>query len=647
MEKEKGESKEQELLEHARKRYDRCVSAEHDNRSRAIEALRFKYGEQWPQDIKNDREAEGRPCLTLNRVPAFVRQVINEIRQSSPQIKFKAIDSDTDPDTVNVLNGLTKAIEMSSTAESAYDWGAEFAVTMGWGYWRVTTEYSHDESFDQDICIDRIKNPFTVYLDPDCQNQDGSDARYAFVIEYIDKEDYEERYPDAENVYFGQGAEIGMHNEKWFSNDKARIAEYWTVTEEDKILSLLADGSTYIGEKREDAIKERRVKQKKVTQYIIDGHNILETNKWAGSYIPIIRVVGEEMDIEGETLLNGMVKDMIDPQRQYNYWRSAATERVALTPKAPYIGARGQFKSRKWLAANQKNFPYLEYDPVIVEGMMTPPPARQTPPDVSPGIINEIMTAAEELKAITGIHDPSLGAESNEISGIAIGRRQEKAGISNFHFMDNLVKAKQFTGKILADLIPKIYDSERVVRIIDGDGKDQEVPINAEFVDQKTMRPRKYNIAAGKYDAVVDTGPSYATQREAAADAMLELMKAWPEAAPLLGDLMAKNFDWPDADEVVKRLKTLLPPEVVAGENPQIAAMIKQFQMQIDQMKAYAGSLEEQLKSANILILNKQGDIAAKMAEVERKAEADKDKFTHDMTELELKYQADVPGSSV
>lgn len=646
------EDKTEELLEHARKRFDRCVEAESRNREAAIEDLKFSEGEQWPDAVRTEREKEGRPCLVLNRIPAFIKLVINDIRQSRPAIKCFGVDSQADPKTAEILNGLIKNIEQSSNAEIAYDWASEYAIRCGWGYFEIATKYVNEESFDQDLYIRRINNPFSVYLDPEHLEPDGSDSKYAFMVDYMNKEEYEHKYPDAK-CGFEESQELGTEKEKWFLKDKVRIAKYWIVEEESATLSVMADGSTYIGERVDGSTKTRKITRKRVKQYITNGHEILEEYDWAGKYIPIIPVLGEEINIEGETVLGGLVRHLKDAQRQYNYWRSSSTERVALYSKAPYIGAKGQFKSPKWRMANQKNFPYIEYDMVEKNGVAASPPQRQAPPEVSSGMVNEIATSADEIKAISGIHDPSLGMQANEVSGVAINARQRQSGITNFHYMDNLARALRHAGRVIVDLIPRIYDSERIVRIIGMDGEERQVKINAPYVDEK-QKEQFYDLKTGHYDVVVDVGPSYATQRQEAVQSMLEFTSNDPETKTLLGDLIAKNMDWPGADEVAKRLRMRLPADLIAEENPQIKAMLQQFQMekqgmqeQAQQMMEYIKTLEGEMQSMGLQLQSKQQDFVVKMRELDRKTEKDDDDYALKATEMALKYNKDIPGDLV
>ncbi len=634
-----AEQSDKEILELAKERFNRCMDFEAENRERWLEDMEFADGDQWPESIKTDREAENRPCLTMNKIPLFLRQVVNDIRQIRPAIKTRPVDSQADPETAEVLNGMIRAIEQDSSAESAYDWAAEHAAKAGVGYWRYTTEYEHESTFDQVIKAERIRNIFSVYLDYGAEHQDASDSRFGFIIQRFPKDDFENKYPDAKSEWTeGQGED----DDYWFGETHVRVAEYWEVVEEKFTLRQVIDPATGEGglidvepEDWMEVVNERESSRRKVIQRLITGAEILETNDWPGRYIPIVRCMGRESDIEGEIKIKGMVRDLRDPMRQYNYFRSASAERVALYSKAPYVGPKGAFKNPKWRSANTKNYAYLEYDGDVA-------PRREPPPDVSTGFTAEVQTAAEELKGISGIYDAGLGARSNEVSGVAIDSRQMESDVSNFDFVDNLARAMTYAGKILVDLIPKIYTGPRVVRILKPDGQEEAVQLNQPYVDPTTQQPRNYQLDAGRYDVVVDVGPSYTTQRKEASESMLELLKAFPQAAPIVGDIFAKNLDWPDADEVSKRLKTLLPTEILKEENPQIKQVIAAKDQQLAQAGQQMQGLMHQISQLQLELQNKQGDLSIKQAETLRKAKADMQKFITDITDLELEAQRDL-----
>lgn len=629
-----------DVIQVARDRFKLCRDNESENRIHALEDLKFEQGEQWPDQVKKERNEEGRPCLTINRCPLYVRQVVNDIRQMRPVIKIRPVDNEGDPETAEVLNGMIKAIEADSDAESAYDWAAEYAVKMGWGFWRVDVEYS-DDAFNQCIKINRIRNPFSVYIDPHAEKQDASDMRYAFVIERMSREAFEAKYPGKESSWSMEGT--GEDAEFWFSDDSVRIAEYWEVKETPIKKHMMIDGEILEGEAPEEAlpyiVATREVMKRSVIQRIITGEEVLEENEYDWKYIPLVRVVGREVDIEGRVHLKGMIRDIKDPARQYNYMRSASVERVALTPKAPYIGVKGQFKDRKWREANKKNFAYLEADmPPGAVGL----PQRDAPPDVSPGLVNEIQTAAEEFKAVTGIYDAGIGARSNEVSGIAIDNRRAESDVSNFDFADNVARAMTYTGKILVDLIPKVYTGARVFTILKPGDEQEQVQLNQPYVDPQTQKPRQFMLEAGKYDAVVDIGPSYATQRKEASESMTAFITAFPQAAPIVGDLLAKNQDWPDADEVAKRLKLMLPPEIVQEENPSVAQAMNELQQQIEMGQQQMGEMQQIIQNLLQQLQDKDQELAIKQAEVERKARADQMDHVEGMTKLELEASRDL-----
>jgi hypothetical protein len=634
------------VLARARKRFSAALDFESENREAAIDDLRFSEGDQWPEEIKTEREKDNRPCLVINKTSLFIRQIVNDIRQIRPSIKVRPVDSQADPDTALIIDGMIRAIEQDSSAASAYDWAAEYAVRSGVGFWRIQTEYEHAATFDQVIRIERIRNPFSVYVDPGAVRQDASDAMWMFVVDKMPKAEFETKYPDAKGEWTeGEGED----EDYWYTEDHVRVAEYWEVTEEPFTLSMVVDPMSgqqglIEGEVPEglQVLAERESMRRKVTQRLMTGANVLETNEWLGEHIPVVRCLGREINIEGQTILKGLTRDIKDPARQYNYFRSASTERVALYSKAPWIGRKGSFKNPKWRSANTKNYAYLEYDGDV-------PPQREPPPDVSTGFSNEVMVASEELKSVTGIFNPGLGDRSNEVSGVAIDSRRSESDVSNFDFVDNLARAITYTGKILVDLIPKIYSGPRAVRILKPDGEEDAVQLNQPYVDPKTQKDRNYQLDAGRYDVSVDVGPSYATQRKEANEAMLEILKAFPAAAQVLGDLVAKNFDFQGADELAKRLKLLLPPEILADENPQFKQAMQQKDQQIQQLTQQMQVLMTEAQRMSIELQNKQAEVATKQqaeqtkqADLMRKIKKDLMDHVEGMTSLELEAGRDL-----
>jgi hypothetical protein len=626
--KHKKGDKPQTILEEAREQFDLASDHEDDQRKQMLDDLRFaRLSEQWPLNVKSQREAEGRPCLTINRLPAVIRQVVNDLRQNKPAIIAHPVDDGADIETAEVINGLIRNIEYTSDADVAYDTAVDNAVTMGVGYFRISIDYAYDDSFDLDIKIDAIPNVFSVYGDFNSEKHDSSDWNKAFITRYIPKEEFERTYKNNDPVDW-DGIGYNKLPAPWMEGEQVLVCEYWKREEVARDIVQLSDGSIMDRDRFESAaeafalagisiVKSRTTKSHKVTQYILTGKEILETNPWPGRFIPIVPVYGDEVNEEGKRHFKGIVRDAKDPQRMFNYWRTTSTELVALAPKAPFIGAKGSFTTDadKWATANTSSHAYLEYDPVPGGA----PPQRQPFSGVPAGALQEALNASDDIKAITGLYDASLGARSNETSGKAILMRQREGDVSTFHFADNLNRAIRHAGRILLDLIPIVYDAPRVVRVMGLDGESKPVPINQPVTPEQQLRNqqqgteeanniiRAYTLNAGKYDLVIESGPSYTTKREEAASQMLEMIRAYPSSAPIIGDLLAKNLDWPGAEEISQRLKAMLPPQV-QGQNPQL----QQLQQQLQVMQTESAALKNEVNT-------KQRELDIKAFEAETK----------------------------
>lgn len=592
-----------DVLKEAMDIFRLCDERDRDNRDAFVEDVKFaRLEEQWPDDAKKIRA--GRPCLTVNKLAPIIRQVVNDARQNKPAITVRPQDSGSDVKTAEVFTGLIRNIENTSGADIAYDTAVENAVSGGFGYIRVKIEYSHDDTFDKDILIDRVANPLAVYGDPDSFSADGSDWNVAFLCDQLGEKAFEKQYPDAEPVSF-EGGDVP---DNWQDGDHITIAEYWRREQTEKEILLLSDGMTIGAEEYKaqkalfDALEvtvvtSRTVPSYKTIQRIITAKEVLETNEWAGCYIPIIPVYGDEVVLKNKRYLRSLIRSAIGAQQRYNYSISSATELAGLAPKVPYIGEEGAFDvDPNWSTANNESHPYLQYK----KGALMP--QRQPSAQISPAMMQEAMNAAEDIKAVTGIYDASLGARSNETSGVAINARKREGDVSTFHFIDNLTRSIRQVGRVLVDLIPKVYTEDRVVRVLGVDGKSKAITLGQE-TQEDDGTTRIYDLAAGKYDVAVKAGPSYTTQREETRAELVEIIKAVPESAQLLGPMYLRNSDWPGAEEAADLLEGKngqqpqgVPPEQVAAMQQQfqeLAQKAQQLEQENQQLKADR-SLEQQ-----------------------------------------------------
>lgn len=592
-----SQSKEgEDLHERAMRHASEAWSMEFENTDKGRDDQRFYAGEQWPADAAMARRDENRPVITINRLPGFVRQLTGDVRQNTPAIKVLPARGEASKEVAKIYNGLIRNIEVESNAKQSYVKGVENAAICGIGAWRVTTEYSSDDAFDQDIRIKRIVDPFAVLMDPMARQPDKSDARFCFVFEDISKEEFKARFPKQELDNMPTGVS-GQMSVSWTTADTVKIAEYWYRETRKRKLQLLTDGTVRYADEAEtpDAEEEtqgneaefpqeaaaaapvdpmaaplatveqeRDVDAIQIKSVLMNGKEVLGgPYAWAGRYIPICVVTGEEIYFDGRCVRRGMVRDAKDPQRVYNYTRTASIEAVAMQPKAPYTATPDQINGYEdiWDTIGSKNHSVALYNHDPKE---PGPPQRTQPAIASTGLDIQSQLANDDMKGVTGIYDASLGAKSNETSGRAILARQKEGDTGTFHFIDNLAVAIEYTGRILVDLIPKIYDSTRIVRTLEEDGSEDMVPINVPHpdraVDERGEEIVLNDVSLGEYDVVVVTGPSYATKRQEAAESLTEFMRTVPESGAVIADLVAKNMDWPGAEEIAKRLERTIPP---------------------------------------------------------------------------------------
>jgi hypothetical protein len=619
------------LIERARKDYERCRDAWHQNQESAREDLRFaRLGEQWPAEMEQQRKRENRPCLTFNKMPAFIRQVVNDARQNKPSIKVHPQDSGADKRVAEIFDGLIRNIETASDADVATDTAIEHAVGQGFGFWRYNLAYTCDDAFEKDIVVERVANPFTVYGDPRSTAADSSDWDVAFIVTTLSKDEYEREYPGAEKTDWDHDF---RDCPEWLDGDDVTVAEYWTREKVRSAIVALSDGTIERVDEVERRAAElaaagisivgspRETERWKVRQHIMSGAELLKSVDWAGKYIPIVPVYGDEViDERGKRWFRSLIRDARSAQQMFNYWRTTTTELIALAPKTPWIGEEGAFDADPhWDTANSVSHARLEY----AKG--SPPPQRQPFSGVPAGALQEALNANDDMKSIIGIYDASLGARSNETSGRAILARQREGDVSTFHFIDNLSRAIRHGGRILLDLIPLVYSSERMVRILGEDLAPAAVkiaptgqPVTEHADESGRIVGRIYDLTAGKYDLTVSSGPSFTTRREEAAMQMESFIQKVPQAAPLIGDLYAEALDWPLAGKIGERLKLLLPPELQesGGGQPQIPP---ELQGQIQQGMQVIQQQGQQLQQAQQRIQALEQGAAMKARELDLK----------------------------
>lgn len=602
------------IVEECRDRLEDAWNQDRENREDALLDLKMLAGEQWPEHIKQQREREGRPVLRINKLPQFVHQVSNDVRQNPPGIKVSPAGGGTDPELADIYTGLIRHIEYQSNAADIYAQAAGHAVACGIGHFRVTTGYAGEDTFDQEIYLKRIPHPLSVLWDPASVEPDRCDAEWCIVSELVHRETFEMRWPKNNPASFeiplsDTDPEAGTF---WRNGDFIRLAEYWRKKPMKRKVVQVASGAVIdvtglsrneltILNMEQQILLERDIDSYRVEHCLLSAMDMLEpVTEWIGRYIPIVPVIGGEVPLDTKIMRYGLIRFARDPQQLYNFARSAAAESIALAPKAPLAVTPkqiGKFKTM-WDTHNITQRPYLLYEP---DERAPGAPQRIMPPDVPMALIQEAQTASEDMKATTGIYDASLGARSNETSGKAILARQREGDVSTAHFTSNLNVSVRRAGQILVDLIPKVYDTERQVRILGEDETEDYVPINTVVMSDDGVPVLKNDLSQGRYDVRLRVGPNYTTKRLEAADSIMAFIQAVPNAAPIIADLIAKNQDWPGSDEIAERLKRMVPPQALGPEEQEQPDPMQQQMMQMQAaMQEMGVKLEMALKDAQV-----------------------------------------------
>lgn len=559
------------------KRFDDNWQADRVNRDDAIDDLKFCAGDQWPDNIRQERQNQGRPVITVNRMGQFVKRVSGALRQSYPAIDPFPVDDKTDPILADIYAGLIRQIEYISSAGAVYAWAAECAIRCGIGHWQVKTRYQN-ESFNQEIYLCRITDPLSVTWDASAVELDRSDAFECYVSELITKDEYYRRWPDQKKAGNVQSSFPNAPNVNsqlyWQTDDRIRIASRWFKQQKQKTLGMTATGETYDLTKllpqsiqQLGITRERKVDDWEIMHQPVSGDDFLDdAKKWPGRHIPIIPVIGEEVPVDGNVVRHGIIRWAKDPQRLYNYWRSAAAEMIALAPKAPWLVPHGMIKGLEgyWNRANTTNFPYLPYIPDAAFPQLAP--KRQEMPQPPAAMWQEAQIAQDDMKAAIGIYDAALGQKSNETSGVAIEARQQEADTGSFVYFDNFNHAMHRGGVILVDLIGNVMDGEQQVRIIGKDEKEGFVPINKSVAT--IDGPAIINdLSTAKFDVRIKTGPSYANAKAEAKAGFNMILQGDPKLMQVVGDLWAETQDFPPdiKAKLVDRMKKMVPPQI-SGE---------------------------------------------------------------------------------
>lgn len=662
------------IILEAKRRFRACEEWEATARTNFDYDYKFANGDsvnnyQWDSWVVGDRIDNQRPCLTINKTMQHCLQIINDGKQNKPGVNIRPVGETASYEAAQIFQEVVRHIEYISNAENVYDKASEFQVIGGIGYWRIITDYLDDSGTDpmtmfaQEIYIAPIKDPRSVYLDPDINETDGSDANFAFVVSDEPKDLYEAKYPEFKNV--GGSQVFNNTADGWFTKDHIRVAEYyrrsnkeddfiWYLTPQAKeeVFGFVSDlNKTEEGKEalvlfkeiknresnlplNERTYRERKVIRGNIEWYKIAGNVIIDRKPWLGKYIPVVRVIGRETVIDGVLDRIGHTRALLDPQRIYNVNSSANVEFGALQTKSPVMAAADAIEGYEeyYKTANTVNHSFMPYNAYDEEGRMLPPPQRMAAPQSSPAYVQQMQISQNEMMMVSGQYQAQMGENENAKSGIAITQRQRQGDRATYHFVDGLAIATRYTGKILIDLVPKIYDTRRVMEVEAKDGTlmklvidpkaDQSMQKNIPDQNQDPSLPNLpveiiFNPSVGKYAVMSDNGPSFATRRQDAFNALTQIAAQNKEFMNVAGDILWKVADFPEAQVLAARWRRIIPPNVTGdAPNPQLTEAMQQASQKIENQLAIIAKQTKDLADKDRDLNRKDKELALREKEV-------------------------------
>jgi len=608
------------IIKEAKERFARCEDWESHFRNMFVADFRFGHADsdnmdQWPDQLLTDREINQKPTLTVNKTRIHCLQIVNDAKQNKAGVVVHPTTTEATYEAAEVYEDVVRHIEYMSRAQQAYDKAATNMVFGGVGYCRVVTQYADESSFDQEILIRGIPDPLTVYTDPDAREVDKSDMEFAFVFDDMSKEKFKREHPGFEDATV---APLGTYD-SWVGDDHIRVAEYWRRKHRKiKLVSVIdpATGERRTTEKKNvdpEMIKairkdpawdyrERDADEVTVECFKIAGSSVIDHYEWAGEWIPIVPAIAEEVVIDGQMDRKSHVRYLKDPQRMYNYNSSAEVEFGALQTKIPYLGPAKAFEGFEeyYANANLQNLGFLPFNHVDDHNNPIPAPQRQNPPTVATAFLKGMEVAQQEMMMASGQYQSQFGQNENATSGKAINERQRQGDNATYHFVDGLAIMVRQIGRIVVDLIPKIYDTNRVMRIRGEDGTMKNIAFDPKapqaVMELESAERDKVNLIfnpnIGKYGVEADVGPSFATRRQEAWNAIIQIVTQSPQLIPVVGDLLFQNADFPGADEIAQRLRRMAPPQALGdGPNPEVL----DAQQKMDQLMGAVEKLNAEL----------------------------------------------------
>lgn len=594
--------------------------------------MRFASGDPWDPEDRLAREDARRPVMNFDELNQYLVQWTGAIRENPRAVQISPESEDSDPKDAENRANTIRGIEHKSNAQAVYTSAGDSMVMRSYGFARINKQLCEGKSFDQELVIKPILNPDTVIYSPNYRMPDGSDVDEAFEIDILSRKEFKRKYPNAKQQSFsGEDMKIARN---WIREDDIQIAGFWKAHIEVKNLLLVeteAHGDAIMWEdelmgefngrdklgkfsKLRDVInvkREIKKERRRVVQYVTNGIEIIDKIEWDGQRIPLPACFGKQlfMDMDGgpKRHLFSMIRLARDAQMFLAYAVSQEAEELGQTPKAPFVGAKGQFESAQeaWETISKVPRGYLEYDVVVNEADSTPlpPPAR---PQYEPHIDTYEQakeSSRQSVRSAIGLAQlPTAAQRMTEKSGVALDKIMKMEQVGMLHFFDNY---NQFIGNVgwqMNDLLGPTYDTARTVPIVKPDGTKGLLRLND---DQYTVQPGQpkmdvLHTSRGRFGVIVDVGPSHESEQnevQELTDTILANLATFQVPPEISQKIMAKAIRMRNLGQAANDIADLFDP-------PQDTPIPDELQGQFAQLQATVAKLTQENQA---LLLDRAG----------------------------------------
>jgi hypothetical protein len=638
--------------------FQKAQESEHDLREQAREADSFVLDKdgQWQDSVV---QAMGnRPRFTLDKVSGLLEDMMAEVEGMDFGIRVRPAGGGASKDTAEVFAGIIRHIEDQSNASNIYRNSIRRIMRRGVTFIRLKTDWADSDSFEQDIRIKDISNSIDRCWLGFHEEADGSDAAEGWVVHALTPDEFEERYGRK-----CQSIGIDDDNASQYREYKPELAlylEYLYKKPYKKTVAQLSDGRTIEVTKETQSIldelsvngvtvqRQKTVNSFKVYSRFLDASDWLDKEMetvWCS--IPIIPVYGSFEISENKLIYAGVVRRLMDPQRIYNYSKSREIEEGALAPRKKLVMSFNQAKNP--VTQRQLQNMNTSADPVlfVTPDQEAPPPFETSGPQINPNLANTAQGANADMVEISGVYSAQQGQNPRYQSGDAIELMIGKGDAKTTRWLNCMAIAMRRIAMMLIKAIPKVYDTQRQLRIMNLDGTEQEVTINEEVFDQQTGRMVVLNdMSQGKYDVTVSLDKAYKTQRQEAADRLAQMAAIDPSLITEAADLLYGALDVPGADEIRERKRLQLlkagaipDSQMTDEEKEEVDKILKSQQQQQDQQQQEMAPVSQAMQ-ANFasLIAERELKMQLSVEELRLKQQKQVDDLMLKLTELEQKY---------